>query len=67
MFSIRCNSRLKKKSATKTKPFINKYNWEGTNFSSEKDDWKKFEKNKVTIVFNVLYIKKAKKYILLIL
>ena len=61
MFSIRCNSRLKKKSATKIKPFINKYNWEGTNFSSEKDDWKKFEKNKVTIVFNVLYIKKAKK------
>ena len=29
---------------TKNKPFINKYNWEGNNFPSEKDDWKKFEK-----------------------
>ena len=26
------------------KPFINKYNWEGVNSPSEKDDWKKFEK-----------------------
>ena len=26
---------------TKTKPFINKYNWEGMDFPSEKDDWKK--------------------------
>ena len=25
---------------TKMKPFINKCNWEGINFSSEKDDWK---------------------------
>ena len=31
---------------TKIKPFINKYNWEGVNFLSEKDDWKKFEKKK---------------------
>ena len=23
---------------TKIKPFINKYNWQGTNFPSEKDD-----------------------------
>ena len=30
---------------TKIKPFINKYNWEGINFPSEKDDWKKIEKN----------------------
>ena len=28
---------------TKIKPFMNKYNWEGINFASEKDDWKKFE------------------------
>ena len=27
---------------TKIKPLINKYNWEGINFSSEKDHWKKF-------------------------
>ena len=26
---------------TKIKPFINKYNWEGINFQSQKDDWKK--------------------------
>ena len=26
---------------TKIKPFINKYNWEGVHFPSEKDDWKK--------------------------
>ena len=26
---------------TKTKPFLNKYNWEGIHFPSEKDDWKK--------------------------
>ena len=29
-------------------------------FPSEKDDWKKFEKNNVTIVLNVLYVKKEK-------
>ena len=40
---------------TKIKPFINKYNWEGMNFPSEKDDQKKFEKNSVTIALNVLY------------
>ena len=46
------------------KPFINKYKWEGINFPSEKDDWKTFEKNRVTIYLNVLYaIKKI--YILL--
>ena len=27
---------------TKTEPFINKYTWEGIDFHSEKDDWKKF-------------------------
>ena len=43
---------------TKIKPFINKYNWEGINIPSEKDDWEKFEKNNVTIALNVLYAKK---------
>ena len=43
---------------------MNKYNWEGINFPSEKDDWKKIEKNDVTIALNVLYAKKEK-YILL--
>ena len=50
---------------TKTKPFINKYNREGKNFPSEKDDWKKIEKDSIAVVHNVLYAKK-KKYMLLI-
>ena len=49
---------------TKTKPFVNKRNWKGINFPSEKDDWKKFEKNNTTIAINILYAK-MKKYILL--
>ena len=44
---------------TKIKAFINKYNLEGINFPSEKDVWKKIEKNYVTIALNVLYDKKA--------
>ena len=40
---------------TKIKPFIDEYNWEEINFPSEKDDWKKFEKNNITITLNVLY------------
>ena len=50
---------------TKTKPFINKYNREGKKFPSEKDDWKKIEKDSIATVHNVLYAKK-KKYMLLI-
>ena len=45
---------------TKVKLFIDKYNWEGINFPSEKDRLKKFEKNSVTVTPNVLYIKKEK-------
>ena len=47
---------------TKVKPFINKYQWKGINFPSEKNDWKIFEKNNVTIALNVLYAKKEKIY-----
>ena len=50
---------------TNIKPFINKYKLEGINSPSEKDDWKRFEKNNVTIALNVLYAKKRKKNILL--
>ena len=39
------------------KPFINKYNWKGINYSSKIDDWKMFEKNNPTMVLNILYIK----------
>ena len=48
----------------KTKPFINRYNWEGRNFPSEKYEWKKFVKNKIIFTLNVLYVEKEK-YILL--
>ena len=65
MFSIRCNSRVNHEEIkrgpqriTKIKPFMNKYSWEGINVPSEKDDWKKFEKNNVTIALNVFYAKK---------
>ena len=53
------------KEITKIKPFINRYKWEGTNFPSEKDDWKRLEKNNITIPLNVLYARKIKKHILL--
>ena len=69
LFSICYNSRVKSsrnkkdpERITKTKPFRNKYKWEGIKFPSEKDDWKKFAKNNVTIALHVLYTKK-KKYI----
>ena len=45
---------------SKIKPLINKYKWEGINFSSEKDDWKKSEKNNVAIPLNVFSVKKEK-------
>ena len=45
---------------TKTKPFINKYNWEGINYPTKKDDWKNFEKNNVKVALNVLYAKNEK-------
>ena len=47
---------------TKIKPFINKYNWGGTAFPSEKDDWQRFEKNNLTIALNLLYAGKEKIY-----
>ena len=47
---------------TKIKPFINKYNWEGINFPSQKDDCKNFQKNNVAITLSILYAKKEKIY-----
>ena len=44
------------------KPYINKYNWEGINFPSEKNDQKKTEKSNLTIALNVFYAKKEKMY-----
>ena len=45
---------------TKLKTFINKYNWEERNSTSEKDDWKKFEKDNRTIALSVFHAKKEK-------
>ena len=67
MLSVHCNSCVVKRgqqSITKIKIFINKYNWKGKMFLPEKDDWKKNEKNNITITLNALPAKK-KKYILL--
>ena len=41
---------------SKIKPFIKKYNWNGTNFPSHKNGWKKFETNNKTIALNILYV-----------
>ena len=45
---------------------MNKNNWEGIKFPSEKGDWKKFENNDVIIAVNSFHAKKEKKYVLLI-
>ena len=50
------------KRITQIKPSINKYNWKGINYLSEKDDWKRFEINNATIALNALYAKKEKIY-----
>ena len=47
---------------TKIKPFTAKYNWEGIDYPSEKDNWKKFEKNNLAIALNVLYSKNKKRF-----
>ena len=67
MLSICSNSRIKswrnRKNTERTfKHFTNKNNWEEINFPSQKEDWKKIEKNNVTIALNVLYAKQEKIY-----
>ena len=46
----------------KIKPFIDKYNCEGVNYTSERDDWEKCEKNNPMIALKVFYSKKEKIY-----
>ena len=36
------------------KPFINKYNLEGINYPSKIDDWKRSQKNNLTIALIIL-------------
>ena len=45
---------------TKIKHFIKIYDSEGINYSSVKDNWKRFEKNNRRIAVNVVYAKKEK-------
>ena len=47
---------------SKCKSFIEKYNWEGIIYPSEKDDRKKSEKNNLKIILNLLYGKNEKIY-----
>ena len=44
------------------KPFINKLNWEGINYSSKLDDWKALEKHNPTNTFDILCIKEKEIY-----
>ena len=65
MLLISCNSRVNHEEIRKDPERIRKIynnNCEGINFPSEKDDWKKFEKNNLAIALNVLYAKKEKIY-----
>ena len=41
---------------SKSKPYINTYNWEGIEFPAGPKEWKKFEWNNTAISLNVLYI-----------
>ena len=41
--------------------------WEGITFPSEKDYWKRLEKNNVATDLNILYAKKIFKHIFLVL
>ena len=40
---------------SKLKVYINKYNWEGKDFSGGSKEWQKFERSNKTITLNVLY------------
>ena len=42
--------------------FIDKYNWEGINYPSEKHEWIEPEKNNLAIALNALYAEKEKAY-----
>ena len=45
---------------TKIKTFIDRYNWEGINYPSEKEYWTKFDKNNLAISLNVFFAKNEK-------
>ena len=45
------------------KPFINKYNWNSINFSTEQKDWDRFERNNKDVALNILSAHSTKKKI----
>ena len=50
-------TRMNFQKISKTKSFINKFNWKGINYPSQKGDWKSFEKKNKKTVLNVLSFK----------
>ena len=48
---------------SKIKPYIDQYNWKGTKFPSNKEDWKKFEQDNKEIALNILFVPHNKKEI----
>ena len=57
--------RIKKKpqKISKLRPYINQYNWKGIKFPSDKENWKKFERNNKEIALNILFVPHNKKEI----
>ena len=41
---------------TKSKPFIDQYNWKEIDFPSNKKNWKQFELTNQPVALNILYI-----------
>ena len=41
-----------------TKPFIKNCSWEGINYPSKNEDWRRFEKNNPTIALNAFHFNK---------
>ena len=41
---------------SKLKSYVSHYNWKDIKFSSDKEDWKKFEQNNKEIALNVLFV-----------
>ena len=66
MFSISSNCYIKfwkkpeshPETGSRIKPFINKYNWKGTNYLSKIGNGKTFEKSNLTVALNFCISKK---------
>ena len=48
---------------SKLKEYSNQYNWKDIKFSSDKEEWEKFEQNNKEIASNVLFVPHNKKEI----